>query len=460
MNTFTQIAIQLSQLPIIKEVAEKQRLVATLHPLSTELEGRIMQKLRLEWNYHSNAIEGNAMSYGETVTYLMYGLTAKGKTLKDHLDIREHNEAIYLLLNMVKEERGFSEADIRALHKIILVESYYSDAITPDGKPAKKLIKIGQYKEQPNHVITPTGETHYYATPEDVPILMGELMNWYNAEKNNTDIHPSVLAAIFHHRFVAIHPFDDGNGRLGRILMNLILMQKGLPPAIIKLKDREDYYVALNNANAGNYNLLVEYIGHALNDSLDIYLRAAKGERVEEIGDIDKELSLFVRSFGDNKTELVERSNEVVFNVLQSSIFPFLEVLMRKLENLAPLFSSKSIKMSFNIYPNDIDENGNNLMAALNDYKNSPNNKAIDIAIFSYKLEGFKKGQNPFDFNISIYFGFDKMQYAVSAEIAGFEEITYSYSQLIDQTQRLELVEKIMKVVMQQIQEKHIPSVL
>ena len=460
MNTFTEIAIQLSQLPIIKEVAEKQRLVATLRPLSTELEGRIMQKLRLEWNYHSNAIEGNAMSYGETVTYLMYGLTAKGKTLKDHLDIREHNEAIYLLLNMVKEERGFSEADIRALHKIILVESYYSDAITPDGKPAKKLIKIGQYKEQPNHVITPTGETHYYATPEDVPILMGELMNWYNAEKNNTDIHPSVLAAIFHHRFVAIHPFDDGNGRLGRILMNLILMQKGLPPAIIKLKDREDYYVALNNANAGNYNLLVEYIGHALNDSLDIYLRAAKGERVEEIGDIDKELSLFVRSFGDNKTALIEKSDAVVFNVLQSSIFPFLEVLMRKLENLAPLFSSKSIKMSFNIYPNDIDENGNNLMAALNDYKNSPNNKAIDIAIFSYKLEGFKKGQNPFDFNISIYFGFDKMQYAVSAEIAGFEEITYSYSQLIDQTQRLELVEKIMKVVMQQIQEKHIPSVL
>ena len=459
MNTFTQIAIQLSQLPIIKEVAEKQRLVATLRPLSTELEGRIMQKLRLEWNYHSNAIEGNAMSYGETVTYLMYGLTAKGKTLKDHLDIRGHNEAIYLLLNMVKEERGFSEADIRALHKIILVESYYSDAITPDGKPAKKLIKIGQYKEQPNHVITPTGETHYYATPEDVPILMGELMNWYNAEKNNTDIHPSVLAAIFHHRFVAIHPFDDGNGRLGRILMNLILMQKGLPPAIIKLKDREDYYVALNNANAGNYNLLVEYIGHALNDSLDIYLRAAKGERVEEIGDIDKELSLFVRSFGDNKTALIEKSDAVVFNVLQSSIFPFLEVLMRKLENLTPLFSSKSIQLSLNGYQNNIDNNGGNLIAALNKYKDGQDKRAFENAAFSYNFEGFKKGQKPFDYKIPIYFRFYKMEYAFVIAI-GINEITYPYSQLIDQTERLELVEKIMKAVMQQIQEKHTPSVL
>jgi Fic family protein len=191
MNKFTQLARQLSQFPIIQDVVDKQRQVAALRPLSADLEGRIMQKLRLEWNYHSNAIEGNALSYGETVTYLMYGLTAKGKTLKDHLDISGHNEAIYLLLNMVKEERGFSEADIRELHRIILVEPYYSDAITPDGKPTKRLINIGLYKEQPNHVITPTGETHYYATPEDVPILMGELMQWFNEEKNNPDIHPS-----------------------------------------------------------------------------------------------------------------------------------------------------------------------------------------------------------------------------------------------------------------------------
>jgi hypothetical protein len=65
--------------------------------------------------------------------------------------------------------------------------------------------------------------------------------------------------------------------------MNLILMQKGLPPAIIKLKDRQDYYVALNNANASNYDLLVEYVANSLNDSLDIYLRIANGERVDEI---------------------------------------------------------------------------------------------------------------------------------------------------------------------------------
>jgi Fic family protein len=451
MNKFTQLATQLSQLPIIKNVVEKQQQVAALRPLSADLEGRIMQKLRLEWNYHSNAIEGNSMSYGETVTYLMYGLTAKGKTLKDHLDIRGHNEAIYLLLNMVKEERGFSEADIRELHRIILVESYYSNAITPEGKPTKKLIQIGQYKEQPNHVITPTGDTHYYATPEDVPILMGELMQWFNSEKNNPNIHPSVLAAIFHHRFVAIHPFDDGNGRLGRILMNLILMQKGLPPAIIKLKDRQDYYIALNNANAGNYDLLVDYIANSLKDSLDIYLRAANGERVEEIGDIDKEVSLFVRSFGDNKSALIEKSDEVIYTVLQNSIFPFLEVLMRKLSNFEALFTHKSIVLQLVGHQYNIDNNGSNLIAALNKYKNTQNKSDFNLAVFNFNFEGFKKGQKPFDFKVTIYFTFEKMQYIISG---GFEA-PYAYSRLIDPIERLELVEKIVKTTMQQIQAKH-----
>jgi Fic family protein len=457
MNKLSQIAMAFNELPIVQNVAQKQQQVAALRPLSAELEGRIMQKLRLEWNYHSNAIEGNSMSYGETVTYLMYGLTAKGKTLKDHLDIRGHNEAIFLLLNMVKEKRGFSEADIRNLHKIILVESYYSDAITPDGKPTKKLIKLGQYKEQPNHVITPTGEMHYYATPENVPILMAELMDWYNAEKDNDNIQPFVLAAIFHHRFVAIHPFDDGNGRLGRILMNLILMQKGLPPAIIKLKDRADYYLALNNANAGDYQSLVEYMGASLNDSLDIYLRAADGERVEEIGDIDKELSLFVRGFGDNKAVLLERSNEVVFNVLQNSIFPFLEVLMRKLETLAPLFSSKSINLQLNGRQNAIDNNGSNLIAVLTKYKETDEKRDFEMVVFTYKLSGFSKGEKPFDYKFELFFHFNLMQYELS--FWGLPVQSYAYSQLINQTERLEIVEKIMKLVMQQIQSKNATSV-
>jgi Fic family protein len=271
MKKWNLLAAKLSELPIVQELTQKQQEVAALRPFSADLEGRIMQKLRLDWNFHSNAIEGNPMSYGETITYLMYGLTAKGKTLKDHLDIRGHNEAIYLMASIVKEERGFSEADIRELHRIILVEPYHSKAITPDGNPTQKLIKLGQYKTQPNHVKTPTGELHRYAEPEDVPIMMGELMEWYRSTQGQSQLHPAVIAALFHHRFVNIHPFDDGNGRLGRILMNLILMQHGYPPAIIKLEDKKDYFTGLKNADKGNYELIISQICKALNNSLYLY---------------------------------------------------------------------------------------------------------------------------------------------------------------------------------------------
>ncbi len=458
MENLTQLAIQLSQLQSVTDLEQLQQQVAALRPLSAELEGRIMQKLRLDWNYHSNAIEGNPMTYGETVTYLMYGLTAKGKTLKDHLDIRGHNEAIYMLLNMVKDERNFTESDIRELHKVILVEPYKSKAISPNGQPTEKLIQLGQYKQQPNHVKTPTGEIHYYATPEDVPILMSELMSWYHSAKNNPKIHPSVLAAIFHHRFVAIHPFDDGNGRLGRILMNLILMQKGYPPAIVKLKDRDDYYVALNNADAGNYTLLVEYVVDSLKNALNIYLRAANGERVEEMGDIDKELSLFVRSFGENNGVLLEKSDEVVFNVLKNSIFPFLDTLIRKLETLAVLFSNKSMQFQLNGKKYVIDSNGNSFINALNAYKNlSPASKMpIDMCHFAYTFEGFKKGVKPFDLKFNVYIRFDEMQYAVVVDL-GLTELTYAYSQMIDPIERIEMVEKTLKALMMKIQKFHKP---
>jgi Fic family protein len=182
------------------------------------------------------------------------------------------------LIGVVKDDRDLTETEIRELHKMILVEPYQSPAITFDGQKTSKTILIGEYKKQPNHVKTPTGEIHYYATPEDVPILMSQLVAWYNEARRNEKIHPSVLAAFFHHRFVAIHPFDDGNGRIARILMNLILMQKNYPPAVVKLKERTDYYAALGQADKNEYVPLMEFIVEEVSSSLNIYLKAARGK--------------------------------------------------------------------------------------------------------------------------------------------------------------------------------------
>src|ERR1700744_6267818 len=149
---------EFSKTGIIQEVDALKKQVDELRPLPEDVEGRVMQKLRLDWNYHSNAIEGNKLNYGETVAFLMEGITAKGKPLKDHLDIRGHNEAINFLLSIVKDARPVSEVDIRSLHAMILVEPYEVKAQTADGLPTTKIITLGEYKTLPNHVRTATAK--------------------------------------------------------------------------------------------------------------------------------------------------------------------------------------------------------------------------------------------------------------------------------------------------------------
>ena len=144
---------------------------------------------------------------------------------------------------------------------------------------------------------TPTGEIHYYATPEETPILMAELVQWYNSVRQNVKIHPVVLAAIVHHRFVEIHPFDDGNGRVARMLMNLILIKNKFPSAIIKQDKREEYYAALKQADTKEYESLIEFVAESVLDSMNLYLKAAKGENIEEDADLDKEIALFKMGF-------------------------------------------------------------------------------------------------------------------------------------------------------------------
>src|SRR5690606_29582399 len=134
-----------------------------------EDESRIMQKFRLDWNYHSNKLEGNSLTYGETKALLLFGITAQGKPLKDHFEITGHNEAINWVLEILKGDYPLTEHFIRELHKLILKEPYQVDAVSPEGLPTKRWITIGQYKTTPNHVKTKTGEIFYFATPEETP---------------------------------------------------------------------------------------------------------------------------------------------------------------------------------------------------------------------------------------------------------------------------------------------------
>ncbi|MEM9259574.1 MAG: Fic family protein, partial [Bacteroidota bacterium] len=191
-----------------------------------------------------------------------------------------HQEAVELMMEMVKGARGLTQHDIRQLHQVMLKEDYQQRAIRPDGQVVFRTIHVGRYKQEPNHVVTPKGDKHYYAEPSAVPGLMAELMDWYEQIEQERTVHPLLAASIFHHEFVAIHPFDDGNGRMGRILMNFALMRGGYPIAVVPVDDRLQYYKALQAADDGNYAPLVEFLGERLWHSLDIQLSTARGEDI------------------------------------------------------------------------------------------------------------------------------------------------------------------------------------
>lgn len=333
----------LESLNEIKLIDEQKKSIDAHRPFSKELENKIFQKLKLDWNYNSNAIEGNQLSYGETVAFLNFGLTAKGKPFKDHLDIKGHNEAIGFMLQLIKENRPLSESDIKDLHKIILVEPYFSKTISPQGIEFEKEMKIGQYKTSPNHVKTVSGDIHYYTNPEEVAFEMNNLLEWYrNAEKEN--LHPIILSAIFHHRFTSIHPFDDGNGRLARILSNFILLKHHYPVIVVKNRDKIQYYAALNIADNGIYEDLVKLFAENIGFSLDIMQKAINGENINEADDLDKEIELFTKQMQVQNIKTVDFEKDKD-SLIDTYVKGFLDYLIPKFNKIGELFQESSIEI-------------------------------------------------------------------------------------------------------------------
>lgn len=305
----------LEQAKFLKEAIDRYR------PISKADELRIMQKFRLDWNYHSNNLEGNSLTYGETKALILFGLTAQGKPLKDHFEVKGHNEAIEWVIEVVKQERPLTESFIRQIHKLLLKEPYEVDAITPDGQPTKRTIKVGTYKSVPNHVKTKTGEIFRFATPEETPALMHDLINWYREKIAKKDVNHILLAAEFHYKFIRIHPFDDGNGRVARILMNFILMQIGYPPVIIKTEDKGNYFAALRQADAGIIEPFINYIASNLIYSLELMIKGLKGEDIEDPEDFFKEMALLEQRIENVSNPLpIVKSKEVLLKLYDDFI--------------------------------------------------------------------------------------------------------------------------------------------
>ena len=317
---------------VLETIDRLKRELDALRPLPAEAVARVAQKLRLEADYHSNAIEGNTLTLGETRSLILHGLTAHGKPLRHHLDIQGHDEAAKAVEEAVAGAGEINHAFVRNLHRILLKEAYEMPAVTPDGAPVKRRIGIGAYKTAPNNVVTKTGEVFHYSPPESVHVEMTDLLDWLRAQEEAGE-HPIIAAATFHYRFVRIHPFDDGNGRMARLLMNMILMRHGYTVAIVRREDRDRYIAEIEQANAsGNLADFIAFIANCCEYSLSLHLRAARGESIEEPEDIDREIEIFKISVGGNwrKYTLKEYVDEVVR--------PFCEYCESKIGRMSEVF--------------------------------------------------------------------------------------------------------------------------
>lgn len=322
---------------LLQELDNRKGQLDSQRPFPDTLEQQIWDKLRLEWNYNSNHIEGSTLTYGETKLLLTKGEVSGNHEVQKVDEMRAHDMAVEDIKRWAADkERTISESDIRQLNETILVRPYWKEAITDDGQPTRRKIKIGEYKQFPNHVRLANGEIFRYSEPANVSKEMKELLDWYRAESEI--LHPVAVAAILHYRFVKIHPFDDGNGRVARLLMNYHLMSNGYPPIIIKSSDKMNYLQALNKADLGELQVFVEYIIKQLDWSLKLFEKAVKGEEIEESNDWIKKVELLKKRL--NNPESVQPKNPVYLEERFPDSFLYLyEILHTELEKLNPLFA-------------------------------------------------------------------------------------------------------------------------
>jgi len=442
-----------------------------LRPLRPEVEHRIMQKFRLDWNYHSNAIEGNSLTPGETRAFLLEGLTASGKPLKDHLDIKGHNNLIDFLTSFIHRQDELTEAAIREMHKILLHEPYENEAVTLDGRIVKKWVIPGEYKQTQNFVRTGSGTIHQYALPEDVIPKMHELLTWHRAELPKTELHPVAHAAFFHHRFLAIHPFDDGNGRLARILMNLILMRHGFPPVIIKLATREPYVAALRQADGGESSTLVSFVAQSLLDSETLYLRGARGESIEDSDDVDKAVALLKQELRD-APKPVELDIDVQKLFFRQKLLPLLGRIDKKVNQFDELFARSMVEIRHSHdrgnFTSTVQRSeasstlGNLLEAAVRDlgkggkivFLGVTNSRFFRHLELQFRWEEFQRdGTNDFPAHFGFTINFEKNKFRLTCEVAKLN-VTMMYQEWLSEDQINQLISALAKSILDQIQQQ------
>ena len=216
---------------------------------------RMMRESYFKHIHHTTALEGNTFTLSQTRMLVENRLAIGGKSLLEHNEILGMDSAFTYVNNSLIDRLGqLTLQDIKNIHKRVLGH------VDPVG--------AGEFRT--TQVVV--GD---YMPPEakDVPNMMEEFIDWLNSDEA-LSLHPIELSALAHYKFVWIHPFYDGNGRTSRLLMNMILMQAGYPPIIIKVEEKHIYYEHLQTANNGDIRPFIRFIGLCTERAIDEYLMA------------------------------------------------------------------------------------------------------------------------------------------------------------------------------------------
>lgn len=236
---------------ILSQIERKKKELDSKRPLTKGEVERLNEEFIVEYTYNSNAIEGNTLTLRET-DLVLRGLTIGKKPLKDHMEAVGHKEAFDYVRDMVKDNVPISESVIKQIHYLVL---------------ADKKDDRGVYRKVPVHIM---GASHDPVQPYLIQPKMEQLLQ--NFSKSNENIVTKL--ARFHIEFEGIHPFIDGNGRTGRLLVNLELMKAGYPPIDIKFTDRKAYYDAFDEYYVKhNLSAMENLFSKYINSRLDMYLK-------------------------------------------------------------------------------------------------------------------------------------------------------------------------------------------
>lgn len=231
---------------LLNQLDDLKKCLDSFRPLNAAQVQNLQEAWDTEYTYESNRIEGNTLTLQETSLVINDGITIGGKSMREHLEVINHKEAINHIRELADKNTALNEYVLNSIHSLVLMGIDRENA--------------GQYRRVP---VTISGAKHVPPQPFMVPKLMEDYFLFYEANKDT--LHPVQLAADLHEKLVTIHPWIDGNGRTSRLVMNLTLLRHGFPIANIsgEMSERLSYYSSLESAQVDN-------------DSADFYRLIAK----------------------------------------------------------------------------------------------------------------------------------------------------------------------------------------